>query len=401
LAGLAGCGGKAAIVGDRIPGTTLTIYSSVPMHGASAVSANAVLSGAKLALAQVSGRIGKYQIVLKSLDDSTVQRGEWDPGQTTINARLAAQDKTTIGYIGEFNSGASAVSIPLLNRVGIAQISPASTAVGLTTNAAGASPGEPQKYYPTGTRTYARVVPNDAVQAVAQTRLQVGLGCTKTFVLDDGEVDGQDTATSFGLAARASRLQVVGDDAFDPKATDYSSLAANVAQSGANCIFISALTDSNAALVTRQVAAAVPGARIFGSAGVAESTYADPTQGGIPAAIDPRVLITVAALDPSAYPPAGRAFYSVYTQLYGAPQPYAISGYEAMSLMLDAISRATRGGRSTAQRSKVVSAIFATRNRHSVIGTYGIDHNGDTTLTRYGVYRVVNGHLRFWKPIDG
>jgi branched-chain amino acid transport system substrate-binding protein len=398
LAGLAGCGSKS-VDQNRIAGTTLTIYSSAPMHGPSSVSAEAVVSGAKLALADVSGRIGRYRIVLKSLDDSTVQRGTWDPGQTTVNARLAAQDRTAIGYIGEFNSGASAISIPLLNRAGIPQISPASTAVGLTTSAAGASPGEPQKYYPTGVRTYARVVPNDAVQAAAQVQLQLSVGCSMTYLLTDGGVDGLDTATSFELAARPTRLQLVGNDLFDPKATDYSSLAATVANSGANCVFVSALTDSNAALLTKQVAAAAPSARIFGSAGVAESTYTDPDQGGIPPAIDPRVLITVAALGPAAYPPSGRAFLASYQQLYGSPQPYAIFGYEAMGLMLDAIRRATDGGTATAERSKVVKAIFATRDRHGAIGTYSIDRNGDTTLARYGVYKVIAGRLRFWRAI--
>ena len=59
-----------------------------------------------------------------SLDDSTAAAGNWDPGQTSTNARKAAQDKSTVAYIGEFNSGASAVSIPILNQAGIAQISP-------------------------------------------------------------------------------------------------------------------------------------------------------------------------------------------------------------------------------------------------------------------------------------
>ncbi len=397
LLALTGCGSKAR-VGDRIAGRTLTIYSSVPMHGASRVNAQAVVSGESLALSQIHSRIGRYRIVLRSLDDSTAQ--EWDPGQTTVNARLAAADRTTIGYIGEFNSGASAISIPLLNRVGIAQVSPASTAVGLTSNGPGASPGEPEKYYPTGARTFARIVPNDAAQARAQVRLQKSVGCLETYVLDDGEVDGQDTATSFSLAAQREGLQVAGVQAFDPRASDYGSLAAGVAQSGADCVMISAITESNAVLVTKQIAAALPNARIFGSAGVAESTYTDPAQGGIPTALDPRMLITVATLDPSAYPAAGRAFYAAFAQEYGAPQPYAIYGYEAMSLMLSAIARATDNGTKVARRSRVVAALFATRTRHSVLGTYSIDRNGDTTLRQYGVYRVIAGRLVFWKAID-
>lgn len=400
LLALGGCGAGGEASG-QISGRVLRVYSSVPLQGASSVEGQAVVRGARMALEQVRSRIGKYRIVLESLDDSTAARGGWDQGQTTANARQAIADRTTIGYLGELDSGASAISIPLLNKAAVAQISPASTAVGLTSNAAGASPGEPGKYYPTGVRTFARVVPSDAIQALAQVRLQQSLGCTVTYVLDDGEVDGRATAASFELAAQSSRLRVAGLQAFDPKATDYTALASAVAQSGAGCVLISAATENHAVLVTQQIAAADPRARIFGSAGVAESTYTDPTQGGIPPALDPRVLITVATLDPSAYPPAGQAFFARYSMRYGRPAPYAIYGYEAMSLMLESIARATGGGKHPARRASVAAAMFATRNRHSVLGTYSIDSGGDTSLTRYGVYRVISGRLTFWKAIAG
>jgi branched-chain amino acid transport system substrate-binding protein len=337
---------------------------------------------------------------MRALDDSTAQRREWDPVQTTVNAHLATADKTTIGYIGEFNSGASAISIPLLNRAGIAQISPASTAVGLTSDAGGADPGEPQKYYPTMIRTFARVVPSDTVEAAVQVQIQKGLGCTKTFVLDDNEVDGADSASSFSFAAHAAGLDVAAVEAYDPDATDYTSLARSVAASGANCVLISAITESHAALLTRELAAAMPKARFFGTAGVAESTYTDPLQGGIPLTLDHRLMITVATLPQADYPPAGQAFYAAYTRRYGTPEPYAIFGYEAMGLLLDAIRRGTRDGRAPAVRSSVVSALFATRAHPGAIGTYGIDRDGDTTLRRYGVYRIVDGHLSFWRAIS-
>jgi branched-chain amino acid transport system substrate-binding protein len=121
LTALAGCGSKhkADTAGSRIHGRVLTVYASVPLNGASRVSGEAVVSGARLALSEVHGRVGEYQIALKVLDDATAKRGGWDPGQTTINARVAVLDPTTIGYLGELNSGASAVSIPPLNRAGI------------------------------------------------------------------------------------------------------------------------------------------------------------------------------------------------------------------------------------------------------------------------------------------
>lgn len=400
LVGPAACGGQPRDE-NRVPGKTLTIYLSVPLNGASYVSAYGVVSGAELALAQAHGRVGRYRIALRELDDSTPQRGGWDPGQTTLDAHEAVQDKTTIGYIGEFNSGASAVSIPLLNRAGIPQISPTSTAVGLTSAAPGAAPGEPDKYYPTGVRTFARVAPNDAMQAGAQVQLLRSLGCRKTYVLDDGEVDGADAASSFQVAAKAAGLPVVGVQSFEPAATDYRSLAAAVAHTGADCVVLSAITEDNAVLLSRQVAAAMPRAMIVGSAGLAETTYTDPDQGGIPTSLDRRMLITGPPLGPSARSPAARAFYAAYRKRFGPPQPDSIYGYEAMSLMLSAIARATNNGTEPARRSKVLAAIFDTRDRHSVLGTYSINRDGDTTLRRYGVYRIVDGQLRLWKVLEG
>ena len=140
-------GGGAAPQGG---GKTLTIYSSMPLQGASGPQSRSVVNGMKLALEQNNGKAGEHPIKYVSLDNSTAQAGSWTPEATTANARKAAQDDTTAVYLGEFNSGAAAVSIPVLNEAGVPKISPANTAVGLTTKEPGATPGEPDKYYPTG-----------------------------------------------------------------------------------------------------------------------------------------------------------------------------------------------------------------------------------------------------------
>lgn len=398
LAVLTGCGTKDTPE-PRIQGKTLTIYVSVPLHGASSVSGQAVINGAQLALDQARGRIGEYVVELKVLDDATVQRGSWDPGQTTLGVRTAVLDPTTIGYVGEMNSGASAVSIPPLNRAGIPQVSPTSSAVGLTSSGASTFPGEPQKYYPTGVRTFARVVPNNTVQAIAQVRIQRSMGCTSVYVLNDGEVDGADAARSYVVEAQTAGLHLVGIQAFPPGATSYQALATGVAQTHPNCVLISADTESGAVLLTRQLAAAMPDVKIFGTAGLAESTYADPTMGGIPLSVDPLVILTAPTLALSEYPASARSVMAAYERRFGTPEPDSILGYEAMSLMLNAITRATDNGRDPAARSKVRAAIFATRNRGSVLGTYSIDPDGDTTARRYGVYEIVNGQLTFLEAI--
>jgi branched-chain amino acid transport system substrate-binding protein len=395
LACLSGCGGSP--VSGRIHGTTLTVYFTGPTHGASSVGSQAALNGARMALAGVRGRIGKYRVLLRALDDATPQSDGWDPNQTTADARLAVQDPTAVGYLGDFNSGAAAISIPVLNHAGIAQIGPAASAVGLTSLGPGASPGEPEKYYPTGVRTFARPVPNDAVQALAQVRLAQSSGCRRMFVLHDGEVDGEDAGLSFVLTAQSAGLRVMGVQVFQPLTPDYAPLALSVAQTGSDCVLLSAIDERSTARLAAALARALPRAPIIASSGLADSAFANPADGGLPLAEDPRVVLTSPTLDARAYPPSGQAFLAAYRRQFGPPEPPAIFGYEAMSLMLSAIDRATDRGRKTAVRSKVVEAMFATHRRRSVLGTYSIDGSGDTTLRRYGIYRIVGGRLSFWR----
>jgi branched-chain amino acid transport system substrate-binding protein len=137
----------------------------MPLQGASRPQALAVVRGARLALQEAGGRGGPHSIRYVSLDNSTRRAGTWTPVETAANARRAALDESTVAYIGEFNSGASAISIPPLNEVGFAQISPTNTAVRLTRSGPGADPGEPEKYSPTGRRHYFRLARTTACRA--------------------------------------------------------------------------------------------------------------------------------------------------------------------------------------------------------------------------------------------
>ena len=144
------------------------------------------------------------------------------------------------------------------------------------------------------------------------------------------------------------REGIAANVAYDPKAANYRSEAATAAASGANCVFESNIDNNNAVQLTKDIASAMPNAKIFAPDGDTDPTFFNPTQGGIPTSIDPRVFITVATLDPSAYPPSGQAFFKTYQAKYGTPVAYAIYGYESMALMLDAIKRATNNGSASA-----------------------------------------------------
>ena len=382
--------------GTTAAGGTLNVYSSLPLQGASRPQTTAMVNGIRLALKQANNKAGNFTINYRSLDDSTAQAGSWTPEATSQNARRAAQDRKVAAYIGEFNSGASAVSIPILSEAKVPQISPANTAVGLTSDEPGADKGEPEKYYPTGFRNYVRIVPKDTIQGAALATVMKEDGCTKVAMTNDKEVYGAGLSRNIENSAKEQGVQILFNDGIDPKAPNYRSLAARARSQGADCFVFSGITANNAVQIFKDFEAALPNAKLYGPDGVAESGFADPKEGGIPAAVARKVKVTVATLDPASYPPEGRKFFEDFEREYGEdnPDPYAIYGYEAMRLALDAIERSQTG-----KKEDVVKALFATDNRSSVLGTYSIDDNGDTTLTDYGVYSISGGELDFEKTV--
>jgi branched-chain amino acid transport system substrate-binding protein len=349
-------------------GGTVDVYSSLPLQGASTAQTDPMVNGIKLALSQAGGKAGKWTVNYQSLDDSTAAAGKWDPGQTAANARKAATDPKAVYYIGEFNSGASEVSIPILNQAGLPQVSPANTYVGLTTNLPGSAPGEPQKYYPNGTRNYLRIVPIDSIQAASDLIAMKQAGCTKVAVANDKEAYGAGLATLLGLEKGFYGINIVSNTGVDPTAPNFRSYASTVQGEGADCFFFAGIVSNGAVQITKDVNSALPKAKIFGGDGVCTDSYTSATKGGVPAALYPLMECTVATQNLTAYP-GGKDFLAAYKAKYGTadPDPYAIYGFEAMKLGLDTIAKLGAQGNS---KAAVLKALFATTARNSVLGTH-------------------------------
>jgi branched-chain amino acid transport system substrate-binding protein len=374
-------------------GKTLTVYSSLPLQGASRPQSEDVIKGEKLALKQKGNKCGDSTIKYVSLDDATASAGKWEPGATSANARKVAQDDSAIAYLGEFNSGASAISIPINNEAGILQVSPSNTALGLTKGGAGAEPGEPDKYYPSGERNYGRVVPIDTIQGAAQAQWMKDEGVQSVYILDDAEVYGKGVAKNTQASAEKLGIKIAGNDSWDGKAANYRALAAKIKDSGADAVFTGGIIDNNAPQLYKDLNAAMPDAKLFGPDGVATVDFT----AEIPANVQAQSYLTAPTLSPDELPPAGQQFYKDYEAEYGEPQdeidPYAVYGYEAMAVVCDAIAQ---GGD---DRQAVIDAFFATKGRESPLGVYDIDPDGDTTLSDYGGYKAEGGKLVFDKVI--
>jgi len=391
-----GTGGTAAA--DE----TLTIYSSLPLQGTSKEQSEAVINGEKLALKATGNKVGEFKLKYVSLDDSTAQNpGTADEGQTAQNARKAVQDKSTIFYLGEFNSGGTKVSLPILNKAGIPQISPSNTYVGLTTDKPGSEPGEPEKYYPGGARTYARVVPVDDIQGAALVTTMKEDGCKSVHIFNDKSTYGAGLGRNLELSAKKVGLTVEGNDGTDKNAPNYRSLAAKIK---ADCFVGSGVTGENYVQVFKDVAAACAECKLYGPDGVTEAAFVDPKKGGIPTEVGDRIKLTIATLGLEEFKKRGNTaaqkFFTDFEAEYGTgdPDPYAIYGYETMKLALDTLEAV--GAKANDRKAVAEQLIGNTKGRDSVLGSYDIDENGDTTLTDYGLYTIKGGKAVFEKVIE-
>jgi branched-chain amino acid transport system substrate-binding protein len=387
IAAVAGCGSGGSSRDTAIRGTTLTIYSSLPLHGDAGASGQDVVLGEKLALADAQGRVGPYTVKYTSLDDTNPKTGRWDPGVIAGNSRTAAQDRTTIAYLGELDPGSSAISIPVTNEINVLQVSPGDTFGGLT-GSEDSSRGEPEKYYPTGERTFGRIVPSDEVQAAVLVRWMRDEGVRRVFLLTDTELSGPSLARRVQRMAGDHGLTVAGSLSVTPKADADAKAVQKVQAAHPDAVLYAGLGNAATAAMLDDIAGAAPQVRFFATSGVAASDMATRLR-----AAAPRTYVVSPALALAALPLAGRRFARAFQSRYGRPPgPYAVLGYEAMSVVLDAMAAA---GKRANHPQAVIRAFFQIRDRRSVLGTYSIDREGDTTLRRFGGYRVRRGTLVF------
>ena len=197
-----GCGGGGGQSGGGGGGAeTVKIVSDLPRQGANRAQTTTMVNAIQLAIKERNGKAGDLKIEYESLDDATAQAGQWDAAKCAENAQQAAQDEQIIGWIGPFNSGCAAVEIPILNRAGLAMISPANTYTGLTKPTPDKS--EPDKYYPSGERNYARVIVTDVQQGQAGFYL-ADQGAKTVYILDDGRRTARVLPTSSSRLPRTS-----------------------------------------------------------------------------------------------------------------------------------------------------------------------------------------------------
>ncbi|HEV8639201.1 MAG TPA: ABC transporter substrate-binding protein [Chloroflexota bacterium] len=374
---------------------TIKIVSSLPRTGSSKGQTDTVVNAIKMALEEVNNKAGTFTIVYEDWDDATAAKGAWDAAKEAENAQKAVADPDVMVYIGTFNSGAAKVSIPILNQANLVMISPANTYPGLTKPGTGEA-NEPKVYQPTGKPNYSRVVPADDLQGAVAATWAKELGAKSVYVLDDTELYGKGIAVVFTNTAKKIGLEVKNaggvSEGIDPKASDYRALATKIKQANPDLIFFGGITQNNAGKLWKDLRNVLgEKVKLMGPDGVAEEAFIKDAGDAAENA-----YITFGGLPADKLTGPGKAWYDKYKAKYNAePEVYAVYGYEAAKVALDALQRAGKK-----DRGAIRDAVFATKDfEKGALGKWSFDQNGDTTLTTMSGQQIKGGKFTFVKEL--
>ena len=365
-------------------------YSYQGPHKAHGVQAAQAI---KMVLADRGWRAGPYTIGLQACEETSARTGQPSAEKCRRNAQAFAQDRSVLGVIGPLSSYCAASMLATLNRAPdgpLADISGSNTYVGLTRAAAGTAPGEPQRYFPTGRRSYARLATTDDVQGAADALVARHLGLRRAYVLDDRSPYGTALAGAFRSAANRLGVGVVGTAQLSPAAHDYRALARRVDAAHPTVVFVAGdLGTAGPRLVAQLTAVLGPRVRLIGG----DAFSPAPLVEAAGARVDGMVL-SIGVVPTTSLPPNGRRFAAEFQKRYTQrPCCYSVHDAQATELMLDAVAKAG------ANRARVSRYLIGARVRNGLLGDFQIDRNGDATLNTIGIYQIRAGRLHFEQAI--
>jgi branched-chain amino acid transport system substrate-binding protein len=344
-----------------------------------------------MALEEVGGEVAGFKLAYEDWDDASPQRGNWDPAVEAANADRAINDPDVMVYIGTYNSGAAKISIPKLNKVHLAMISPANTYPGLTKPGKG-EPNEPEIYRPTGQINYFRVVPADDLQGAVGAEWAKRMGVAATFVLHDRELYGKGIADIFMSRAGAIGIQVKGYEGIDVRASNYKALATKIKAENVDLVYFGGTTQSNGGQLTKDLRAAGFAGKIMVPDGCVETAFIE--SAGLENLSE--AYATFGGLPADKLTGKGAEFAARYRQRFqNEPEAYAVYGYESAKVAIEAIRRAGKK-----DRKAILDAIASTRDFDGALGVWSFDGNGDTSLSTMSGLVVRDGKFDYVETLS-
>ncbi len=379
--------GSTAMRGTTgLPPGPWKIGLDMPLHGDASGVGITIRNAVSLAIDQVNGAggIGGAQLQLDAFDDAGATEPH-DPDLGASNVTTMIADPRVLAMIGPQSSAVARAEIPVANRAGLLQCSPANTAPDLTKPRDGAL--DLRSANPTQI-AYVRTAPSDDIQGTALASFMfTDLAAKTTLVIDDAD-SGRKIADEFS-AAYAKLGGAVVRLALNRGADPASVLGSLSGSTGApTAVFFGGVTPTGAPDLRKAMVAAGHGALPFVSwDGILDGSGAD--DGSFITLAGPAAAGSYSSHASFGGPKAD--FTARYRAKFGTDSnEYAAAGYACAEIIFDrlralALTGPSADGLREALRAQVVDP---SHRYDTILGTMGFDANGDSLQQFVTFYRV-------------
>ena len=361
-------------------GKVVKIGLSLPLTGADADGADAILKGAQLAMNEINakGGVAGYKLEAQVYDSATPAAGQYDPAQAATNYKKFVADSLTLAAVGPVMSGEGKAMTPILSAANLATVTPSSTNPDIT------NPKFAGQYKPGGKAIYFRTVTTDAYQGPNMANyMKDALKVKSVYILDDSGAYGVGMSNLYEAQAKKIGMTVMGHDQLDPKEADYTTIITKIKGLNPDAVYYGGVAQAGVK-VAKQLHDIFPSVLKAGGDGMVDGGLLSGV--GFPAIegwyctqASPHVMDDASMSQ----------WVAKYTKAYNmTPSDYAITAYDAVMVIGDAIKRVSASGKPV-NRGTVRDAIGATILT-TLQGPVSFDENGDITSKVISVWRITH-----------
>ncbi|MCF6094480.1 branched-chain amino acid ABC transporter substrate-binding protein [Microaerobacter geothermalis] len=349
--------------------TVVKIATQSPLSGPYSAMGEAIKLGAEMALADNAEKFKALGVELQLFP----QDDQGDPKIGVSNAEGIVSDKQVLALVGHLNSGVARAAGPKYEAAKLPVVSPANTAVDLTTY---------------GWATFHRIVAKDDVQGPAGAKFAFeDLGAKSVYVVHDKTAYGQGLAEAFQEGAKALGMNVLGFEGQEATQTDFTALVNKIVAMKPDAIYFGGMYNQAGLLVKQANERGFQGYFLSGDG-------SDNAELIKIAGVDnvKKTYITSVAGDASRTE-EGKAWTQRYKEKFGKDSStFSVYGYDATLVVLNALEKAiNENGGKVPTREELNKYVSATKDLKGVFTTTTFDEKGDNINAEVFIYSFEEG----------
>ena len=345
----------------------IRIGVAAPLTGTQAKIGTDMLQGAEVAVAEWNARggINGQQIVIVKGDD------EASPKQAPVVARDLI-GKKVVGVVGHFNSGCTIPASEIYDESQVVMITPAST-----------NPLVTDRAYPGIFRVCGR---DDKQGSVGAKFALETLKAKRIAILHDKTTYGQGLADEFKKYLAKNGVKPVYYAGVPKEELDFRAIITAIRRTEPDLWYFGGIYDQGGPLLKQAKQAGLTAPLMSGD-GLIDTALIQT------AGPDAEGTLLTFGPDPEKRPTA-KAFLTAYNTKHGPHGPYAIYGYDAVNIILEAVAKTG----STKFRD-LTQYIHGTEFQ-TAMGPLRFDKKGDITDTYYVLWVVKGGKFVLYDDVN-